>query len=67
MPRCKLQELYHEAKLDPPDTGDAHHMEQICRARTGTELTCRPDFQAVSEIRPEVRRTRRGTLGFFLG
>ena len=28
----KLQELYHEAKLEPPDIGDAHQMELVCRA-----------------------------------
>ena len=28
----KLQELYHEAKLEPPDISDAHHMELVCRA-----------------------------------
>ena len=30
----KLQELYHEAKLEPPDISDAHHMELVCRARS---------------------------------
>ena len=30
----KLQELYHEAKLEPPDISDAHQMELVCRARS---------------------------------
>ena len=30
----KLQELYHEAKLEPPDISDAHYMELVCRARS---------------------------------
>ena len=30
----KLQELYHEAKLELPDIGDAHQMELVCRARS---------------------------------
>ena len=30
----KLQELYHEAKLEPPDISDAHHMELVRRARS---------------------------------
>ena len=30
----KLQELYHEAKLEPPDISDAHHTELVCRARS---------------------------------
>ena len=30
----KLQELYHKAKLEPPDISDAHHMELVCRARS---------------------------------
>ena len=30
----KLQELYHEAKLEPPDISDVHHMELVCRARS---------------------------------
>ena len=34
MPHRRLQKLYHEAKLEPPDTSDAHHMEPICRARS---------------------------------
>ena len=30
----KLQELYHEAKLEPPDISDAHYMELVCRTRS---------------------------------
>ena len=30
----KLQELYHEAKLEPPDISDTYHMELVCRARS---------------------------------
>ena len=30
----KLQELYHEAKLEPPDISDARQMELVCRARS---------------------------------
>ena len=30
----KLQELYHETKLEPPDISDAYHMELVCRARS---------------------------------
>ena len=30
----KLQEMYHEAKLEPPDISDVHHMELVCRARS---------------------------------
>ena len=30
----KLQELYHEAKLEPPDISDTYHMELVCLARS---------------------------------
>ena len=30
----KLQEMYHEAKLEPPDISDTYHMELVCRARS---------------------------------
>ena len=30
----KLQEMYHEAKLEPPNISDTYHMELVCRARS---------------------------------
>ena len=30
----KLQEMYHEAKLEPPDISDTYHMELVCRVRS---------------------------------
>ena len=30
----RLQELYHEAKLEPPDISNARHWELVCRARS---------------------------------
>ena len=30
----KLQEMYHEAKLEPPDISNTYHMELVCRARS---------------------------------
>ena len=33
----KLQELYHEAKLEPPDISDAHQTELVCRARSAAK------------------------------
>ena len=33
----KLQELYCEAKLEPPDIGDTYHTELACRARSAAK------------------------------
>ena len=33
MLHCRLQDLYHQAKLEPPDISDARHWELVCRAR----------------------------------
>ena len=34
MLHCRLQDLYHQAKLEPPDISDARHWELVCRAQS---------------------------------
>ena len=39
----RLQKLYHEAKSETPDIGDAHHMEPVCRTRSVAKAYTGPD------------------------